>query len=164
MSRVSVDVPVRWSDLDAYGHVNNAALLTLLEEARISAFWAGPGAEHPTAVLESGPNAPQHTVIAAQRVEYRREIPHLRDPLEVSLWIGRMGGASLEVHYEVLPPREKSEASVDGDGVSADRLPYAVAATTLVLVDAATGAPTRIPSAVREVWEQYTDAPVAFRN
>lgn len=162
MSRVSVDVPVRWSDLDAYGHVNNAALLTLLEEARISAFWAGPGAEHPTAVLESGPNAPQHTVIAAQRVEYRREIPHLRDPLEVSLWIGRMGGASLEVHYEVLPPRS-GDAPTDDAGADA-RTPYAVAATTLVLVDAATGAPTRIPPAVREVWEQYTDAPVAFRN
>ena len=39
--RLAVPVRVRWSDLDAYGHVNNAALLTLLEEARVSAFWAG---------------------------------------------------------------------------------------------------------------------------
>ncbi|BAU32756.1 acyl-CoA thioesterase [Microcella alkaliphila] len=158
MSRVSVDVPVRWSDLDAYGHVNNAAFLTLLEEARISAFWAGPDAVHPTAVLPSGPQAAQHTVIAAQRIEYRREIPHLREPLEVSLWIARMGGASLEVHYEVLPPRAV------GDADSGDRAPYAVAATTLVLVDAATGAPTRIPPAVREVWQRFTDEPVAFRG
>jgi len=158
MARVSVSVPVRWSDLDAYGHVNNAALLTVLEEARISAFWAGLGSQHPTAVLESGPGASQHTVIASQRIEYRREIPHLREPLEVSLWIGRMGGASLEVHYEVLPPSA-------GDAADAgERLPYAVAATTLVLVDAATGAPTRIPPAVREVWQRYTDEPVAFRG
>jgi acyl-CoA thioester hydrolase len=159
VSRLSVPVPVRWSDLDAYGHVNNAALLTLLEEARISALWAGPDAVHPTAILESGPGAAQHTVIAAQRVEYRREIPHLREPLEVSLWIGRMGGASLEVHYEVLPPQTGA-----GDASASDREPYAVAATTLVLVDAATGAPTRIPPAVREVWQRYTDEPVAFRG
>jgi acyl-CoA thioester hydrolase len=163
MPRLSLDVPVRWSDLDAYGHVNNAALLTLLEEARISAFWARLGAEHPTAVLQSGPGAPQHTIIAAQRVEYRREIPHLRDPLEVSLWIGRMGGASLDVHYEVLPPRASAPADNSAEP-HARREPYAIAATTLVLVDAATGAPTRIPPAVREVWERYRDEPVSFRG
>ena len=28
---------VRWSDLDAYGHVNNARFLTLYEEARVAA-------------------------------------------------------------------------------------------------------------------------------
>ena len=39
--RLAVPVTVRWSDLDAYGHVNNASLLTLLEEARVAAFWAG---------------------------------------------------------------------------------------------------------------------------
>ena len=30
--RLPVPVRIRWSDLDAYGHVNNAALLTLLED------------------------------------------------------------------------------------------------------------------------------------
>ena len=33
--KVTVPVQVRWADLDAYGHVNNAAAFTLLEEARI---------------------------------------------------------------------------------------------------------------------------------
>ena len=39
MTRLHVPVPVRWGDLDAYGHVNNVAVLQLLEEARIAAFW-----------------------------------------------------------------------------------------------------------------------------
>jgi acyl-CoA thioester hydrolase len=35
------DVPVRWSDMDAYGHVNNARFLTLYEEARVAMFFVG---------------------------------------------------------------------------------------------------------------------------
>jgi acyl-CoA thioester hydrolase len=29
-----VSIPIRWRDVDAYGHVNNAVFLTYLEEAR----------------------------------------------------------------------------------------------------------------------------------
>src|SRR5690625_7150245 len=39
MARITVPVRMRWSDIDGYGHVNNAALFTLLEEARIATFW-----------------------------------------------------------------------------------------------------------------------------
>lgn len=38
MTRLHVPIAVRWSDLDAYEHVNNARMFTLLEEARIAAF------------------------------------------------------------------------------------------------------------------------------
>ena len=43
MSITSTLVPLRWSDMDAYGHVNNVQYLRLLEEARITAFaqWFG---------------------------------------------------------------------------------------------------------------------------
>ena len=30
--KLHVPIKLRWSDLDAYGHVNNAAMLTLLDE------------------------------------------------------------------------------------------------------------------------------------
>ena len=32
MTRMHVPVRLRWNDLDAYGHVNNAAMLVLLED------------------------------------------------------------------------------------------------------------------------------------
>ncbi|HEY4219831.1 MAG TPA: thioesterase family protein [Myxococcota bacterium] len=35
---VIVDVPVRWGDMDAYGHVNNAMYLTYFEVARLEYF------------------------------------------------------------------------------------------------------------------------------
>ena len=34
-------VQLRWSDMDAYGHVNNARFLTLYEEARVAMFFVG---------------------------------------------------------------------------------------------------------------------------
>ena len=39
-SGLTVQVPPRWGDMDAYGHVNNVAILSLLEEARIAVFGA----------------------------------------------------------------------------------------------------------------------------
>lgn len=33
MTRLHVPIPLRWSDFDAYAHVNNAEMLRLLEEA-----------------------------------------------------------------------------------------------------------------------------------
>jgi len=39
---VSLDIPVRWRDLDALGHVNNSIYLTYLEMAR-EAYWNALG-------------------------------------------------------------------------------------------------------------------------
>ncbi|GAA5012781.1 hypothetical protein GCM10025734_58630 [Kitasatospora paranensis] len=35
MARHIYDCPLRWSDMDAFGHVNNVVFLRYLEEARI---------------------------------------------------------------------------------------------------------------------------------
>lgn len=42
MARLEVPVQLRWSDMDAYAHVNNVEMLRLLEEARIEVFWQHP--------------------------------------------------------------------------------------------------------------------------
>ena len=39
--RYVYESPLRWSDMDAYGHVNNARFLTLYEEARVALFFLG---------------------------------------------------------------------------------------------------------------------------
>jgi acyl-CoA thioester hydrolase len=153
MTRLHVPVPVRWSDLDAYEHVNNARMLTLLEEARIAAFWSDPDAGAPTAVLETGPGAPSVTLVAAQRVEYLAPIPFHREPLDVELWIGRLGGASFEVCYEMFSPHGLTP-----------RVLYTRAATTMVLVDRETGAPRRLGDTERATWEAYVEPPLQFRD
>ncbi|GAA1443654.1 acyl-CoA thioesterase [Leifsonia poae] len=153
--RLHVPIRLRWSDLDAYGHVNNAEMLRLLEEARIIAFWITDDAEEAvgasTAVLDGRPGADTLTLIARQEIEYLAPIPYLRQPLDVQLWLGRLGGASLEVCYEVHSPR----------GTEPDIL-YARAATTIVLVDAASERPRRINDGERAAWTPYLDEPVQF--
>ena len=73
MARLTVPVKLRWSDIDGYGHVNNAAMLTLLEEARIAAFWADPDDDADAAggrILAAGTGAQTATFIAHQEIEY----------------------------------------------------------------------------------------------
>ncbi|MBB5471460.1 acyl-CoA thioesterase [Cellulomonas hominis] len=163
--RLQVPVQLRWSDMDAYGHVNNVELLRLLEEARIEAFWAhpapapGPTAPDrpawPTAVLDAGPGAATATLVARQEVEYLRPLGYRRTPVVVDMWIGHLGGASIDVCYEVH----------DGDPAATDAAgPYARAVTTLVLVDPASGSPRRIGDVERAAWLPYVESPPVFRR
>ena len=72
MTRIHVPIPLRWSDFDAYAHVNNAEMLRLLEEARIQAFWRPDEgvAGSATAVLDARPGAEVISLIARQEIEY----------------------------------------------------------------------------------------------
>ncbi len=159
MTRLHVPVQVRWSDLDAYGHVNNVAFLTLLEEARIAAFWrgeavaSGSGEQITTALLDARPGGGTATIVARQEVEYLAPIGYQRRPVDVVLWIGKLGGASIEISYEVVATDDEGETFV-----------AAKAATTLVLVDTATGTPRRIADEERAAWASYVEEPVRFRH
>lgn len=156
MARLHVPTVLRWGDLDAYGHVNNAEMLHLLEEARIQAFWsAGEESDDPaaTAILDSRPDTQTWSLIARQEVEYLAPIAYTRQPLDIQLWIGHMGGASLEIFYEVFSPV----------GVE-PRVLHTRAASTLVLVDATTQRPRRISESERAAWAPYVDEPLTFRR
>jgi len=154
--KLHVPISLRWSDLDAYGHVNNAEMLRLLEEARIQAFWVTDDADvtvfdASTAVLDGRPGAATLTLIARMEIEYLAPVPYLRQPVDVRLWLGKLGGASLEVCYEVWSPL----------GVLPGVL-YARASTTIVLVDAASERPRKINEVERTAWTPYLDDPVVF--
>ncbi|PFG31130.1 acyl-CoA thioesterase [Paramicrobacterium agarici] len=150
--RVQAPVQLRWGDLDAYNHVNNVELMRVLEEARVRVFWRsddeGGAIDQGMALIEAEPGSETLTLVARHEVEYLAPIAYQREPLDIQLWIGRLGGASLDVSYEVYTH----------DGAT----PAARAASTIVLVDAATGAPRRIRAEERQAWERYLEPPVAF--
>jgi len=162
MTRIVVPVQLRWSDMDAYQHVNNVEMLRLLEEARIEVFWRHPDAPdgtpvdggRPTAILDAGPGASTTTLVARQEIQYVRPLPYRRAPVVIELWIGHLGGASLDVCYEV----RDVPANVEGSTV------FARATTTIVLVDPATGAPRRLGAAERAAWAPYVEDPVVIRR
>ena len=156
MARVHVQIPLRWSDFDAYAHVNNAEMLRLLEEARIQAMWRpdnGVDGVVPTAVMDVRPGADTLALIARQEIEYLEPIPYMRAPLDIEMWAGAVGGASLDVCYEIFSPI----------GVT-PRILYTRAATTVVMVSAETNRPTRIPAEFRAAWMPYLGEPVAFKK
>ena len=157
MARLHVPTGLRWSDLDAYGHVNNADMLRLLEEARIQAFWVNHEAGEDqavgasTAVLDAHPGSDTFSLIARQEIEYLLPIEYTRIPLDIQLWIGRIGGASIEVCYEVWSPRGVEPAVL-----------FARATTTIVLVDSATMRPRKIREREREAWAPFIEQPLQF--
>ncbi|MCR2763731.1 acyl-CoA thioesterase [Microbacterium sp. zg.B48] len=153
--RIHIAINLRWGDLDAFNHVNNAAMLKLLEEVRIRAFWR-PGIDEeapPTAVLDSGIDTGTLTLVARQEIEYLRPVPYQRNPLDVQLWFGKVGGSSIEVCYEVFSPATSAQQEL-----------YARASAVVVMVDAATGRPVRLTDEQRQAWTPYLGEPIAYAH
>ncbi len=165
MTRLHVPVHTRWSDLDAYQHVNNVEVFRLLEEARITAFWQHTeeaGEEPwPTAILETGPHASSHTFVAGQQIEYLRPLGFTRQPVRVEMWIGAIGGASMQVCYEL---HDGAPGGFPRTGPASGGEPYVRAATTVVMVDAATGRPRKLTEHERTVWTEFLEEPAQFRR
>lgn len=156
--RLHIPIHVRWGDLDAFNHVNNTAMLKLLEEARVRAFWTPDAGEvaPSTAVLDSSIYSGVLTLIARQEIEYLAPVPYQRHPLDVQMWFGKLGGSSIEVCYEVMSPVET--AGENGQTV------YARATTVVVKVEAESGRPLRLTPEERAAWEPYLGAPIVYAH
>ncbi|MCR2801030.1 MULTISPECIES: acyl-CoA thioesterase [unclassified Microbacterium] len=155
--RIHVPIPLRWGDLDALNHVNNTSMLKLLEEARLRAFWRpDAGMEGPpTAVLDSGLSAGAETMtlIARQEIEYLAPVPYQQRPLDVQLWIGRLGGSSIDVCYDVYSPLGESPRTL-----------YARSTAVVVMVSSATGRPVRLTTEMRQAWAPYVGEPIVYAH
>lgn len=95
-----VPLPVRWTDLDSYGHVNNAKVYDYLQQARITATtqW------DPT-MARAGSKGAQHMwLIARQDVDYLAQIPHRLEPYEVRVAPVHLGTSSIVLASEVVDP------------------------------------------------------------
>ena len=156
--RLHLPIHLRWGDLDAFNHVNNTSMLKLLEEARVRAFWLpGAGETAPdTAVLESSIHSGVLTLIARQEIEYLAPVPYQRDPLDVQMWFGTLGGSSIEVCYEVCSPIETAAGGA--------QTVYARATTVVVKVDAATGRPLRLSAEERAAWAPYVGDTIDYAH
>lgn len=84
-------VPVRWSDIDMYQHVNHATMVTLLEEARVPFLRDAFGADITTTGL----------LIADVRVSYKGQLRLADSPLQVTMWVKRLRAVDFTIGYEV---------------------------------------------------------------
>lgn len=94
MAVFSTDVAVRWSDMDVYGHVNNARVVTLLEEARTVLLF-GEGAQRGLHDLAAG------VVVVELAVRYRQPLVYSASPVRVRLWVSELRAASFVLHYVI---------------------------------------------------------------
>lgn len=118
-------MPVRWRDMDALAHVNNASYLGYVEEARVSWFqslsddWSGAAAS---------------PIMAAVTMNYRRPA-RWPESLVVELSAVRVGTKSLTLGHRIV-------SAGDAD------LVYAEGSTVLVWVDGS-GSSVALPAAIR---------------
>ena len=78
--------PIRFSDTDAMGHVNNARFLTYLEDSRIAML---------AKIHDEGvPLGVGGVIVARVECDYVRPILLSPDPLDVYVWIERIGTKS----------------------------------------------------------------------
>jgi acyl-CoA thioester hydrolase len=94
MARYVYHCPVRWSDMDAFGHVNNARFLTLYEEARVALMFVG-AREHGLTSFEEG------VVISRHEVDYLRPVDYA-DPVRIELWVADIRPSRFVIGYEMF--------------------------------------------------------------
>jgi acyl-CoA thioester hydrolase len=90
---------VRFRDCDPLGHVNNAAYLTYLEQARIILWKKQIGLTWSKRAAEGLPRG-EGFILARAEVDFRAQA-HEGDELEVRLSLGRFGRTSATYDYEV---------------------------------------------------------------
>ncbi len=94
MARYTYLCPMRWGDMDAYGHINNTAHLSYLEQARVDVFFTR-AADLGIEGLATG------IVVAEHKIRYKVPIPYSPRPLRIELWVSEIKAASYTADYEI---------------------------------------------------------------
>ena len=128
VSAYTTEIDVRFRDIDAMGHVNNAVYATYVEQARTRFF---------RDVLDLDISGAS-TVLASLSIDFRRPIELDDDAVAVSVEIADLGRSSVTMDHGIC---------VDGDVV-------AKAEATLVSLDPS-GDPAPIPEKHRSAIESF---------
>jgi acyl-CoA thioester hydrolase len=139
--RFAYECALRWSDMDAYGHVNNARFLTLYEEARVALMFVGARSRGLTS-FEDG------VVIVRHEIDYLRPVDYdtgaadggATPRVRIELWVAEVGAARFTIGYELFDRGELASR----------------ARSVLVPVDLPTGRPRRLTTAERAFLRAYS--------
>ena len=129
----------RWSDLDAYGHVNNVTWLEYLQEARVDMLFVHAPAHGAEALAEG-------VLVVRAEIDYRKVMVFRQEPYPIEMWVSRVGGASFTIGYEIAD-----------EGAAGQRILYGKASTVLAPVDLETGRPRRLTELEREILGKFEE-------
>ena len=122
------ELPLRFADMDADGHVNNVQFYRYMEEARMR--WVH------SLGLATTPPAPV-PVLAASACSFRAPL-HYPGTVTVEIYLGRMGNSSVRTHYLLRCGDTGGSIAAEGYAVS-------------VWVDPQTQKSITLPDAVRRI-------------
>lgn len=123
----SLEMPIRWGDMDAMGHVNNTVYFRYMEQTRISWFDAMRLRQEPR---REGP------IIVNAHCTFVRQLEYPGTVL-VRHYVGRIGNSSFETYDEMLRTDDPGRV-------------YAHGGAKVVWVDYAQQKSRPLPEAVRE--------------
>jgi acyl-CoA thioester hydrolase len=127
----------RWSDLDAYNHVNNVTWLEYLQEARVDMLFVH-------APARGAEGLAQGVLVVRAEIDYKRPMLFRQEPYRIEMWVSKVGAASFTISYEIA----------DDDGAG-NRTLYGRAATVLAPIDLANDRPRRLLDAERAVLNKF---------
>lgn len=138
-----VEIPLRWGDMDAYGHINNVTMFQILEEARVAVFGMPPSSGAPVAespvprvlLFETFPDGVQ-ALIAEHHAKYHSPLPYRSLKVKVEVSITAVTAASFTISYRIFDAHSETLC------VSAS--------TVLAFFNATTGTLTRLNREQRE--------------
>lgn len=128
------EVEVRFRDLDAMGHVNNAVFLTFVESARV-AYWLKLRGRRELKDMD--------LILARTEIDYRSPL-ELGETAEIGLRIAEVGRSSFVIEFAVLD--------------SATRRLAAEGRNVLVYYDYGAGRTAPLPDALRGVLQAQAAA------
>lgn len=137
--KLSIELPVQFRDIDAMGHVNNAAYLQYMETARVELARS-------LGQVREGFRA--SFIVASARCEFKRPIRDERQ-ITVSVWVSRIGDRSWDLDYSIHGPR---------------RVEYAAGRTTQVAYNYKTRFAVQISGKLKRQLAKYVEAPLKFRE
>lgn len=121
----SITMPLRWGDMDAYGHANNTVYFRFFEEARI--VWL-------SSLGFGGTQAGTGPVIIKTSATFLKELCHPAT-VEVRTYVDKAGNSSLDTYHTLT--------DVDTGDV------YAEGYAKVVWVDRTSRSSTRLPDQLR---------------
>jgi len=103
MYRHKTKIEIRFSDLDAFNHVNNACYLTYIEQARIAYFNDIVGWDYNW--------SKRGIILAKASVDFIYPI-HINDRIEIYTRCNRMGNKSFDLQYRLVKIDNEKEVLI----------------------------------------------------
>ena len=106
--KFTLAIPIRFRDLDAMGHVNNATFLTYFEEGRKEFF---------IHVLKTSSPKDFPFILAQVKCQYLRPVELDDKIVREAVWISRIGKKSFTFSYEITRQNDPSWVFSTGESV-----------------------------------------------